>query len=56
MAQKIASHPDASLPRIFEAALTGAVSDTENFTAKQAVQHALSCCIELLAIEDGRQT
>jgi hypothetical protein len=55
IAKMIAGHPQASLPRIFEAALSGYATrfDSEVQGPKDAVSWALDCCIELMNIENG---
>jgi hypothetical protein len=51
VAKMIASHPGSSLPRIFEAALSGSAARLSRNTL--AVEAALDCCIALLKIEQG---
>jgi hypothetical protein len=53
MAQMLSAHPDGSMPRIFEAALSGYTTrtDSEVQGPADAVCWALDCCIAFLAVE-----
>lgn len=57
MARSIASHPLSSMPRIFEAALSGIVANPQFFGPEYqgrpdlAVDFALRCCIEIINAE-----